>query len=128
MCSSGVTGTNSSFCTGKTSNHQPMLDPSRTAAPTMLTTACVTNPDKIKVMPSASRNGQAVGGGTRIEFVSLTFIALPSDHVDYGEHCHPHPVHKVPIPRQQFESPALPLHASTKPKDECQQQERQTDD
>src|ERR1700676_2276510 len=105
-----------------------MLDPNRIAAPTILTAGWVTNPDKIKVMPSASMNGQAVGAGTRIEFVSLTFIALPSDHIDYGEHCHPHSVYKVPIPRQQFESPALPLDASTKSKNEREQQERQTDD
>src|SRR5258705_12797798 len=104
-----------------------MLDPNRTAAPTMLTTTCVTTPAKIREMPRASMNGQAVGAGTRIEFVSLTFIALPSDHVDHCEHCYPHPVYKVPIPGQQLESPALPLHASTKSKDECQQQEGQTD-
>ena len=37
----------------------------------MLTAACVTNPAKISVIPSAAMNGQAVGAGTRIEFESF---------------------------------------------------------
>ena len=79
----------------------------------MLTTACVTSPVKISVMPNAAMNGHAVGAGTRIEFEFFSFaIELTSNHVDHGEHHHPNRIHEMPIPGQQFESPSLPIHAS----------------
>lgn len=63
ILNSGTNGTSSCFGTGNTSRNHPIPPAKPTTTPTRLTNKLVTNPNAIKVTPSAVVIGHAVGIG-----------------------------------------------------------------
>src|SRR5271170_6341451 len=121
MLGGSTASTLSSFSSGNTSRNHPAHPTINKAMPSTLTGALVTRPANSSVMPNARTMGQEVGAGSLTSpggVLSSSVVAvigfmrlrpsLTTDHVNHGEHNHPHGINEVPVKRKHFQALAIP--------------------